>query len=307
MEERLQKILAKAGLGSRRACEELIEKGRVTVNGKRAELGQKADPAHDRIRVDGSRLPQPERLVYVALNKPRGVVASLAAQDQRQTLSDLAPRTERLYPVGRLDVDSEGLILLTNDGPLANRLTHPRYGHEKEYRVLVEGEVDERRLQAWRRGVVLEDGWKSAPADIVREREQRAGKASNVKRKTSNVKRKTSNARSDASNVKHETSNVKGEWLRITMREGRKHQIRVIGAHLGLRVLRIVRTRIGTLKLGDLLPGRHRELAAWEVERLKSPSIPQSSQRARSRTSNVKRETSQLPWTHVPGNVKRKT
>jgi 23S rRNA pseudouridine2605 synthase len=127
MEERLQKILARAGLGSRRACDALIAEGRVKVNGVPAVTGQKADPARDEIVVDGTRLGRPERLRYVMLHKPRGVVSSLSAQGQRETVRDLVDLEERLYPVGRLDADSEGLILLTNDGELTDYLTHPRY------------------------------------------------------------------------------------------------------------------------------------------------------------------------------------
>lgn len=137
MEERLQKIMAKAGLGSRRDCEQLISAGRVLVNGKVAILGSKADPGVDHIVVDGTPLRKAEALSYVALNKPRGVLSTADTPDSRQTVRDLVPLPGTLYPVGRLDVESEGLVLLTNDGDLANKLTHPRYGHEKEYRVLV--------------------------------------------------------------------------------------------------------------------------------------------------------------------------
>ncbi|MGW8250781.1 MAG: pseudouridine synthase, partial [Anaerolineales bacterium] len=137
MEERLQKILAKAGIGSRRACEELIAKGRVTVNGKVAQLGMKADPERDRILLDGRPVSLQTSNIYIALNKPRNVLSTVESDDPRSTVRDLVPIPERVYPVGRLDADSEGLILLTNDGELTNRLTHPRYGHEKEYRVLV--------------------------------------------------------------------------------------------------------------------------------------------------------------------------
>lgn len=234
MEERLQKILARAGVGSRRACEALILEGRVTVNGERAGLGQKADPAHDVIRLDGEPVASPERLVYVALYKPRGVVSSLRAQGERDTVRDLVPLDARLYPVGRLDVDSEGLILLTNDGELTDYLTHPRYESEKEYRVLVKGQPDDERLHAWRRGIVLE-GRRTAPALVRREEPASAG-----------------------------------TWLRITMHEGRKHQIRDIGLALGLPVARLIRVRMGTLSLGQLKPGEWRELRAGEVQQLRA-------------------------------------
>jgi 23S rRNA pseudouridine2605 synthase len=233
MEERLQKILALAGYGSRRACEEFISQGRVTVNGKPAVLGQKADPRVDRVAVDGRPIQPPETLTYVAVNKPRGVVSSLAAQDNRQTVRDLVELPERLYPVGRLDADSEGLILLTNDGELTDYLTHPRYESEKEYRVLVRGEPDEEQLGIWRRGVVLE-GRRTAPARVRRE---------------------------DKTNA--------GTWLRVTMHEGRKHQIRDIGEALGLPVRRLIRVRMGALRLGSLAPGDWRELRPGEVEALR--------------------------------------
>ena len=233
MEERLQKILARAGIGSRRACEELIVQGRVSVNGQPATLGQKADPNRDAIAFDGQPVTSPERLTYVALYKPRGVVSSLAAQGERDTVRDLVPLKTRLYPVGRLDVDSEGLVLLTNDGELTDSLTHPRYESEKEYRVLVKGEPDEERLRAWRHGVVLE-GQRTAPA-LVRREEPAVG----------------------------------GTWLRITMHEGRKHQIRDIGDTLGLPVSRLIRVRMGSLDLGNLRPAEWRQLSASEVDKLR--------------------------------------
>jgi len=130
MEERLQKLLAQAGYGSRRACEEFITAGRVRVNGQVAKLGQKADPAKDKITLDGRPLPKAEVLTYIALYKPRNVLSAAEGPDDRQTVRDLIPIDGHLYPVGRLDFDSEGLILMTNDGDLTNKLTHPRYGHQ---------------------------------------------------------------------------------------------------------------------------------------------------------------------------------
>lgn len=240
MQERLQKILAQAGYGSRRACEEFIIAGRVRVNGKTAELGQKADPAIDHIALDGKPLPKLERLVYIALNKPRFVLSTVEREegDRRETVIDLVAERvrERIYPVGRLDLESEGLILLTNDGELANRLTHPRYGHEKEYRVLAARRPDEEQLSAWRRGVVLEDGHKTAPANVYISETQ-----------------------------------GKGAWLRVVMGEGRKRQIREIGALLGLPIVRIVRVRIGSLRLGNLKPREWRFLSEEEVEALRNP------------------------------------
>jgi 23S rRNA pseudouridine2605 synthase len=239
MEERLQKILSRAGYGSRRACEVLIAAGRVRINNKTAELGQKANPETDHITVDGSPLSNPEQLVYIALYKPRGVLSTVEAPDPRPTVRDLVPVPGTLYPVGRLDVDSEGLMLLTNDGELANRLTHPRYGHEKEYRVLVSRQPDETQLKAWRHGVVLEDNHRTSPA-----------------------------------NVWVEEQSGKGSWLRIVMREGHKRQIREVGLTIGLPVVRIVRVRISSLQLGGLKPRQWRYLTPQETQALKSENVP---------------------------------
>jgi 23S rRNA pseudouridine2605 synthase len=237
MEERLQKIMAKAGLGSRRDCELLISAGRVLVNGKVAILGTKANLEVDRIVVDGTPLRKLETLNYVALNKPRGILSTTDTPDTRQTVRDLVPLPGTLYPVGRLDVESEGLILLTNDGDLANKLTHPRYGHEKEYRVLVAKIPDDIQLGAWRHGVVLEDEYRTSPAHV--EIESTAGK---------------------------------GAWLKVILREGRKRQIREMGFKTGLPVVRIIRVRIGSLQLGGLKPGEWRNLTPHEVTMLKNPS-----------------------------------
>jgi 23S rRNA pseudouridine2605 synthase len=231
--ERLQKILSRAGLGSRRSCEDLIRAGRVTVNGQVAALGSKADWERDQIKVDG-RLISPERLVYIAFNKPRGVLTTVSAPDLRSTVVDFVDVTEQVYPVGRLDVDSEGLVLLTNDGDLTNRLTHPRYGHEKEYRVLVARHPDQTQLETWRRGVMLEDGYRTAPAE-----------------------------------VRIDSYSGKGAWLRVTLREGRKRQIREVGKTIGLPVVKIIRVRIGSLRLGNLKPREWRHLTAAEIAALK--------------------------------------
>jgi len=236
MEERIQKIMARSGLGSRRDCEELIAAGRVKVNGTRAILGTKADAAVDSIMVDGRLLPkdEPER-VYIALNKPRNVLSDSDPDDPRQNVRDLIPIPGHMFTVGRLDFESEGLILMTNDGDLANKLTHPRYGHEKEYRVLLAVTPDEEQLETWRRGVVLEDGERTLPAD-----------------------------------VRIDSKLGKGAWVRVIMREGRKRQIREIGKRIGLPVVRILRVRIGTLRLGDLKPREWRNLTLEEVNTLRS-------------------------------------
>lgn len=234
MEDRLQKLLSHAGYGSRRACEEFIVAGRVYVNGKVATLGQKADLAVDKVTLDGKALPKAEALVYIALYKPRNVLSASEGQDDRQIVRDLISLEGHLYPVGRLDYDSEGLILMTNDGELTNKLTHPRYGHEKEYRVLVARRPDEKQLIAWQRGVVLEDGDKTAPAE-----------------------------------VNFLSASGKGAWIRVVMGEGKKRQIREVGRLLGLPVVKIIRLRIGTLKLGSLKPRQWRYLTADEISDLK--------------------------------------
>jgi len=230
--ERVQKILAAAGYGSRRACEKYIQAGRVRVNGEVVVLGAKADPAKDKVILDDNPVVA-EKQIYVMLNKPRGVVSSLNPQGDRKTVRDLVPLEGRLYPVGRLDADSEGLVLLTNDGELTNRLTHPKYGHSKEYEVLVNGYPKEEQLKTWRRGVVLDEEWtSSAKVKIIRK-------------------------------------GASGTWLNVIMREGKKHQIRRTAQSVGLHVKRLVRTRIGSLRLGNLKLGEWRKLNHAELETLK--------------------------------------
>jgi len=236
MPERLQKILAQAGYGSRRACEDFISAGRVRVNGQIATLGQKADPAVDKITVDGKPIAAAELLTYIALYKPRNVLSTVERErgDDRQTVRDLVDAPGHLYPVGRLDFESEGLVLMTNDGELTNQLTHPRFGHQKEYRVLLAKRPDPDQLEAWRRGVVLEDGYKTAPLD-----------------------------------VRFESAQGKGAWVRVIMGEGRKRQIRETCKQLGLPIVRILRIRIGTLRVGNLKPRQWRHLTTQEVDELK--------------------------------------
>ncbi|GAB4524305.1 MAG: hypothetical protein Fur0018_07780 [Anaerolineales bacterium] len=237
MEERLQKLLSRAGLGSRRACDDLISQGRVLVNGKPAVPGQKADPQHDRISVDGREIDiQDTEKVYIALYKPRRVISTTSDTDDRRTVRDLVPLPGHLYPVGRLDYDSEGLILLTNDGELTNKLTHPRYEHEKEYLVLVGRSPDEEQLATLQRGVVLEDGYRTAPAKVFT----------------------------------GENIPGTGTWLTIVLTEGRKHQIRDMCARVGLPVLRLKRVRIGSLTLGRMKPKEWRYLSAREVKELQA-------------------------------------
>jgi pseudouridine synthase len=232
--ERVQKVLARAGFGSRRHCEELIRQGRVTVNGQAVKLGQKADPERDRITVDGQPVQIEQAFTYVALYKPRDVLSAERDDSGRnQTVRDLVPLSGHLYPVGRLDLNSEGLILLTNDGELANVLTHPRYEHPKEYRVDVEGHPDDETLDRWRRGLFL-DGRRTAPADVAV--------------------------------IGHKKDHTR---LRVVLREGRKRQIRRIAAKLGHPVRRLVRVGIGPVQLGDLKPGEWRHLTGRELEKLR--------------------------------------
>ncbi|HET7009604.1 MAG TPA: pseudouridine synthase [Anaerolineales bacterium] len=235
MKERLQKILARAGLGSRRACEEWLRAGRVQVNGRVAALGESADVDVDRITVDGEPLRFRKEPTYVALHKPVGVVSTNRSQDGRPTVIDLVASARRLFPVGRLDADSEGLILLTDDGDLAQKLSHPRYGHEKEYRVQLDRSPDEAQLRAWRTGVVLDDGRRTAPAKVERE------------------------------------GGPKGAWVRVTIKEGRKRQIRRTAEGLGLRVVRLIRVRFGPLHLGNLRPGEWRTVPAEAFRELSRP------------------------------------
>jgi len=246
MPDRLQKILAQAGYGSRRACEDFITAGRVRVNGLIAQLGQKADPVIDKITVDGKPIAAAEALTYIALNKPRMVLSTVEREpgDARQTVCDLVEIPQHVHPVGRLDFESEGLVLMTNDGDLTNRLTHPRYGHEKEYRVLLARRPDQEQLEAWRRGIVLEDGYKTAPVD-----------------------------------VRFESAQGKGAWVRVTMGEGRKRQIRETCKQLGLPIVRILRIRIGSLRLGNLKPRQWRYLTRQEVNELKGIEIPRGMNR----------------------------
>jgi len=236
MPERLQKILAQSGYGSRRACEDFITAGRVRVNGQLASLGQKADPAIDKITVDGRPIAAAEALTYIALYKPRNVLSTVESErgDDRQTVRDLVDVSGHLYPVGRLDYESEGLVLMTNDGDLTNKLTHPKFGHEKEYRVLLARRPDQDQMEAWKRGVVLEDGYKTQPV-----------------------------------NVRFEGAQGKGAWVRVVMGEGRKRQIRETCQQLGLPVVRILRIRIGALQIGNLKPRQWRYLTMQEVAALK--------------------------------------
>ncbi len=231
--ERLQKVLAAAGVGSRRACEDLIFRRRVTVNGRVAKLGDKVDAATAEILVDGSRVVTNTKMVYLAMNKPRGVVSSMDDEKGRNELGDFLDTFEqRVFHVGRLDADSEGLLLLTNDGALAHKLMHPSYEIAKTYLAEVMGPLPRtvgRRLQE---GVVLEDG----PARVD------SFKLIDALGKTAQVE--------------------------ITLHEGRKHIVRRMMDEVGHPVTRLIRTAVGPIRLGDMRPGGFRHLNSGEVAAL---------------------------------------
>jgi len=237
VKERLHKVLAHAGIASRRAAERMIRDRRIRVNGTLVlELGTQVDPARDRIEVDGKPLPKGETAHhYVALNKPLGVVSTAHDPEGRPTVVELAHAPGRVYPVGRLDIDSEGLVLLTDDGELTFRLTHARFGVEKEYQAHVScEEFGEHELERLRNGVMLEDGLaRAVRAQLLR-------------------------------------SAPGGAVVRVILHEGRQREVRRMLAAVGCAVEHLLRVRIGPLQLGDLQPGQHRELRAREVEALRT-------------------------------------
>lgn len=234
MELRIQKIIAQMGIASRRGAEELISEGRVTVNGKIAELGMKADPARDHIKVDGRLLVRREPKVYLMFNKPRGVVTSLADPEGRPTVKDFLKGVKyRVFPVGRLDYDSEGLLLLTNDGDFANALMHPAGKVPKTYVVKVKGMMEDDKIKRLRAGVRLEDG-KTQPA------------------KVRFVRQSESNS-----------------WIEITITEGRKRQVRRMVEAVGHPALKLRRIGVDGLKLSGLKAGELRPLTEKELQTLK--------------------------------------
>lgn len=230
--ERLQRALARAGFGSRRACEDLIRSGRVSIDGRVATLGDRVDPGTQVVTVNGARISVDPTLRYFALHKPLGVTTTLSDRHAERDLKEFLPDEVRVVPVGRLDRDSEGLLLLTNDGDLIERLTHPRYGIEKEYLAEVEGYPDERDLRRLLRGVELEDG----PAMAV-------------------------SARAVAA------SGARGA-VRLVLTEGRKREVRRMLDAIGFPVVRLVRLRVGPIRLATLPAGERRELEPEEVTEL---------------------------------------
>ena len=243
MSVRLQKYLAEAGLGSRRACEDLIRAGRVAIDGVPAELGVSVDPETQAVAVDGQQVTQ-ERKEYWLLNKPVGVLSAAADDRGRRTVVDCVPSRVRVFPVGRLDLNSTGLLLLTNDGELAARLLHPRYHVEKEYLVTVRGHVAEAALRRLRRGVDLEDG-KTAPASVEALGRTRSGRAAG------------------AAGAGTSTT------LRIIIHEGRKRQVRRMLEVVGHRVVSLHRRRFAGLTDAGLDPGEARQLSPAELEELR--------------------------------------
>jgi 23S rRNA pseudouridine2605 synthase len=269
MEERLQKLIAAAGIASRRHAEELIEAGEVTVNGEVVrEQGTKADPSRDHIKVRGrliNPLLEKRENVYVLLNKPRGYLSALADQEGRPLVSELVPQAlGRLHPVGRLDFNTEGLLILTNDGELTNYVTSARNHVQKVYEVKVKGVPPEQQIERLRRGVRLEDGVRTAPAEI----------------------RKTDETKTNA-------------WFEVVLREGRNQQIRRMFDLINHSVIKLRRVRIGTITAEGILIGQWRHLTPAEVKRLKSPPVAKAArpagQSARGGAKSTKGATKTAP------------
>ena len=235
MKVRLQKILSRSGIGSRRTCEEYILAGRVLVNHEVATLGMKADPDCDLIQFDGVTLQARPEPVYLVFNKPAGVLSSLVSQGGKPTVLSHIEINQRVFPVGRLDLESEGLMLLTDDGELTHILTHPRYKHEKEYRLLLDRTPTEKDLGRWRNGLTLRDGFKTSPAKVWVEKVEE-----------------------------------QGTWVGTVLHEGHKRQLREIAAELRYGVRRLIRVRFGPLTLGDLAPGKWRMLTTQEINQLRA-------------------------------------
>ncbi|MDE3090908.1 MAG: rRNA pseudouridine synthase [Chloroflexota bacterium] len=270
--ERLQKVLAHAGIASRRKSEELILARRVRVNGRIvAELGTQVDPEHDRVEVDGARI-RVEKKSYIILHKPKGYLSDVDEARGKPLAIDLVPTRERVYAAGRLDANSEGLLLLTNDGDLAHRVTHPRYQHEKEYLALVEGKPTEETLARLQKGIWYE-------GDLLRVDSARIIRHLGVIAR----RQRWSEAR-------------RGEtWLRVVLHEGKKREIRHLCGAVGHPVRRLIRVRIGPLELGALPVGEWRELSEREVRELKNgnpqrkPQIDPIDHRHR-RTGGIRQE-----------------
>src|SRR6185295_15302357 len=250
--ERLQKVLAAAGVASRRASEELIAAGRVTVDGKRATLGQQVDPDKAVILVDGRPIGAAAQTTYLLLNKPAGVTSTTRDRHAATTVLDLVPTAlipegARLYPVGRLDQDSEGLLMLTNDGDWAERVLHPRFGVEREYAVALAAPLTPDQLSALNAGIRLDEG---------------------LARLTSRLRSASRTETAQLSSTLDPPADPRLMWYRATLSQGWKRQLRRMFGAVGAPVLRLVRVRIGTVRLGDLRSGRARSLKAPEIREL---------------------------------------
>lgn len=234
-EERLQKIMAQAGIASRRKCEEIIQSGKVTVNGKVVtELGTKVDPAVQTIEVFGQKLTK-ERPVVFIMNKPRGVICSASDPEGRETVLDIVKNEGlRLYPVGRLDYNTSGALLLTNDGELANALTHPRFGAPKKYMVKFRGAVSDVHLEKWKQGVVLDDGTKTRPVIDISRIEESDG----------------------------------GTWVVVIIKEGKNRQIRRMAEATGMQISKLKRESFAGIDIEGLPVGKYRKLTPKELDRL---------------------------------------
>ena len=265
MEQRLQKILSQAGVASRRAAERLIADGRVTLNGKTvSEMGTKADAETDDIRVDGRRLRAPERKRYILLNKPAGYVSTRSDPQRRRTVIDLlAGVREYVYPVGRLDYDTEGLLLLTNDGDLAARLTHPRHGVERCYEARVAGMPDADALRQLREGIPL-DGRRTLPADATLLNARRDAGPKDPQPREGRPKGLQPRAGAPREGARREGV------VQLTIREGRNRQVRRMLEAVGHPVRELTRTRIGPLTDRRLKPGAWRDLTAEEITTLRA-------------------------------------
>lgn len=238
MEERLQKILAKMGIASRRGAEEIILEGRVTVNGQVAALGMKADMTKDHIKLNGKLLTRPEPKVYLMINKPRGVITTLSEAEERPSIRDYLRKIKyRVFPVGRLDYDSEGLLLLTNDGDLTHAILHPSKKIPKTYHVKIKGLIEDDKIEKLKRGVKLEDGMTS-PARLKK-------------------LRKTE----------------ENSWIEITIYEGKKRQVRRMFQKVGHSILKLKRVRINGIELGNLPTGEIRYLTPEEVGKIKKEVV----------------------------------
>ena len=231
---RLQKVLAEIGLASRRQAEEMIRQGRVTVNGRAARIGEKVDPSRDHIKVDGRRVALPSEKLYLLLHKPKNTVTTLEDPEGRPTvLSLVKEKRARLFPVGRLDYDAEGFLLLTNDGNLAHRLSHPSFRIPRTYRVKVKGKPSPEEIRKLSRGISLEDG-PTAPCRITFLRETR-----------------------------------ENAWMEMTLREGRNRQVKRMWEKMGYPVLKLKRVSFAGLALGNLQPGEYRALGPKELEKIR--------------------------------------